>query len=133
MQQPVPVVADVRSHLKIGEASALLHEIASHPHVRDFETDVLHRAHHFAFVLRTRRRIVWVERWKLCLEIAIGTWRLDVIAARPRNITPARKSELFLVKGYDGVAILRVDAEDRKSTRLNSSHVEISYAVFCLK
>src|SRR5438067_4787217 len=26
-----------------------------------------------------------------------------------------------------------VDAEDRKSTRLNSSHVSISYAVFCLK
>src|SRR5690349_24099513 len=27
----------------------------------------------------------------------------------------------------------RRDAKDRKSTRLNSSHVEISYAVFCLK
>src|SRR5204862_7884766 len=27
----------------------------------------------------------------------------------------------------------RVDLGDRKSTRLNSSHVEISYAVFCLK
>src|SRR5204863_4609026 len=26
-----------------------------------------------------------------------------------------------------------VDRVDRKSTRLNSSHVEISYAVFCLK
>src|SRR5690554_7583537 len=25
------------------------------------------------------------------------------------------------------------DARDRKSTRLNSSHVRISYAVFCLK
>src|SRR5690625_3782622 len=25
------------------------------------------------------------------------------------------------------------DAQDRKSTRLNSSHVAISYAVFCLK
>src|SRR5690349_22626367 len=25
------------------------------------------------------------------------------------------------------------DSADRKSTRLNSSHVEISYAVFCLK
>src|SRR5690606_40678257 len=25
------------------------------------------------------------------------------------------------------------DASDRKSTRLNSSHVKISYAVFCLK
>src|SRR6266496_5670220 len=29
--------------------------------------------------------------------------------------------------GYDG------PTGDRKSTRLNSSHVEISYAVFCLK
>src|SRR5689334_23731665 len=27
----------------------------------------------------------------------------------------------------------RVRAEDRKSTRLNSSHSSISYAVFCLK
>src|SRR5690349_23976195 len=27
----------------------------------------------------------------------------------------------------------RIDPLDRKSTRLNSSHVEISYAVFCLK
>src|SRR5690606_42065387 len=27
----------------------------------------------------------------------------------------------------------RADEEDRKSTRLNSSHVKISYAVFCLK
>src|SRR5690349_22646491 len=26
-----------------------------------------------------------------------------------------------------------LDGSDRKSTRLNSSHVEISYAVFCLK
>src|SRR5690242_21504320 len=26
-----------------------------------------------------------------------------------------------------------LDAEDRKSTRLNSSHMSISYAVFCLK
>src|SRR5690606_41912953 len=26
-----------------------------------------------------------------------------------------------------------VDLQDRKSTRLNSSHVKISYAVFCLK
>src|SRR5438874_9325234 len=26
-----------------------------------------------------------------------------------------------------------LEARDRKSTRLNSSHVEISYAVFCLK
>src|SRR5690349_23486608 len=34
------------------------------------------------------------------------------------------------VQGQQGGALLRLD---RKSTRLNSSHVEISYAVFCLK
>src|SRR5256885_11156447 len=30
-------------------------------------------------------------------------------------------------------ATLQVRAQDRKSTRLNSSHLVISYAVFCLK
>src|SRR5690349_24195519 len=45
-------------------------------------------------------------------------------------------------EGAHGPALLRVQPivkrgeppqADRKSTRLNSSHVEISYAVFCLK
>src|SRR5690349_23738288 len=31
------------------------------------------------------------------------------------------------------VVVHGAEDEDRKSTRLNSSHVEISYAVFCLK
>src|SRR5690606_41035518 len=31
------------------------------------------------------------------------------------------------------VALGRAIGKDRKSTRLNSSHVKISYAVFCLK
>src|SRR5690606_40650260 len=29
--------------------------------------------------------------------------------------------------------LAHIDAQDRKSTRLNSSHVKISYAAFCLK
>src|SRR5437870_7110288 len=37
-------------------------------------------------------------------------------------------TRLELLAGDDPVAIV-----DRKSTRLNSSHVAISYAVFCLK
>src|SRR5690606_10151888 len=32
-----------------------------------------------------------------------------------------------------GVVRRRLEGGDRKSTRLNSSHVKISYAVFCLK
>src|SRR5689334_23575618 len=31
------------------------------------------------------------------------------------------------------VAVFAGDSQDRKSTRLNSSHSSISYAVFCLK
>src|SRR5207253_10606959 len=33
----------------------------------------------------------------------------------------------------DPAVQMKVITEDRKSTRLNSSHVAISYAVFCLK
>src|SRR5476649_2640919 len=39
-------------------------------------------------------------------------------------------------QGYTGVQsddAIRLYSEDRKSTRLNSSHTVISYAVFCLK
>src|SRR5690554_7550120 len=32
-----------------------------------------------------------------------------------------------------GLALTAAENADRKSTRLNSSHVRISYAVFCLK
>src|SRR3712207_8212452 len=38
--------------------------------------------------------------------------------------------DLLVVEDPDG---LRLPREDRKSTRLNSSHANISYAVFCLK
>src|SRR5690606_41430540 len=46
---------------------------------------------------------------------------------RPGNHVP-----LFVGNGHNGVVERRLDV-DRKSTRLNSSHVKISYAVFCLK
>src|SRR3990167_4074904 len=34
---------------------------------------------------------------------------------------------------FNSVAMVDADGRDRKSTRLNSSHSQISYAVFCLK
>src|SRR5690554_6589072 len=43
---------------------------------------------------------------------------------------------VFLTALSDPIEVVkgkRLGAEDRKSTRLNSSHVRISYAVFCLK
>src|SRR5436309_6373653 len=40
----------------------------------------------------------------------------------------------FTVQGYSGMGDTYIATPiDRKSTRLNSSHVKISYAVFCLK
>src|SRR5690349_23350316 len=41
----------------------------------------------------------------------------------------------FLAQGIDHIygVYFTTKEGDRKSTRLNSSHVEISYAVFCLK
>ena len=41
--------------------------------------------------------------------------------------------DAIIEKSDDEDNIVRVKAEDRKSTRLNSSHALISYAVFCLK
>src|SRR5690554_7637291 len=39
----------------------------------------------------------------------------------------------YFSQGWLHVKLLLVTVLDRKSTRLNSSHVRISYAVFCLK
>src|SRR3712207_6882167 len=54
---------------------------------------------------------------------------------RDRLVKPAllvkRHVVLEAQAAFDDVAILA--GEDRKSTRLNSSHANISYAVFCLK
>src|SRR5690606_15242759 len=47
-----------------------------------------------------------------------------------RAARDALRDQALIEKGYD---VLRLPASDRKSTRLNSSHVKISYAVFCLK
>src|SRR3712207_7252484 len=52
----------------------------------------------------------------------------DLVAGRPVVVQPvvvvALRDEAAVIAGHDA---------DRKSTRLNSSHANISYAVFCLK
>src|SRR5438128_4191012 len=60
---------------------------------------------------------------------------LPICALRVGDELVARVAEL---PGADGMGVLalagwRPPARDRKSTRLNSSHGSISYAVFCLK
>src|SRR3712207_8288817 len=53
------------------------------------------------------------------------------VAPRPRHGAVAARVGDVQAVGRPGRA--RAATEDRKSTRLNSSHANISYAVFCLK
>src|SRR2546427_5422592 len=62
------------------------------------------------------------------------SWRHQIAALAPRFRAVAPD-----LRGYNlsdkpaGVAAYALPELDRKSTRLNSSHSQISYAVFCLK
>src|SRR5215469_17371809 len=52
---------------------------------------------------------------------------------RPADLAVERLQILAKPSQYPRHSRIDAAQEDRKSTRLNSSHVEISYAVFCLK
>src|SRR5688572_31769119 len=70
------------------------------------------------------------------LRQADVTLRLGEKVVSIRPIAPpagARNSDNVMVEAVlESGKTIRADA-DRKSTRLNSSHSQISYAVFCLK
>src|SRR5690625_3950157 len=55
-----------------------------------------------------------IDRWGLTSEAVAREMALGALGLSPASVAVA-------------------DTGDRKSTRLNSSHVAISYAVFCLK
>src|SRR5690625_1586095 len=58
--------------------------------------------------------------------------RLNVIDARREAHVPERDQKVLRLLQSARAAMTNFE-RDRKSTRLNSSHVAISYAVFCLK
>src|SRR5690606_41079855 len=72
---------------------------------------------------------------------------LPILVVEPHLVRPVpvvgreRSCEALTVQGDDSSPVIALDGlnhplhipRDRKSTRLNSSHVKISYAVFCLK
>src|SRR5207253_5657579 len=62
----------------------------------------------------------------LLAQTGIRALRTQPVFTTPNIYPPAAFEQIEL----NGDSELR---EDRKSTRLNSSHVAISYAVFCLK
>src|SRR5690349_23306505 len=84
-----------------------------------------------AFVPRSMtvidKRVVNIDELKLEHESNGDTF--EWTSARVGSLLGAKD----LGYSYDVVPPGKRACPDRKSTRLNSSHVEISYAVFCLK
>src|SRR3712207_8994233 len=76
--------------------------------------------------------------WNLIASVAaavgVGTVVAVAIAAAIARLRPAFVALVtWLFAWTCSRLVLAVPQVDRKSTRLNSSHANISYAVFCLK
>src|SRR3712207_7079322 len=63
-------------------------------------------------------------------KLRLGTAIMQISARQP---AAAAMAAMTMVHLSGGRFILGLGVSDRKSTRLNSSHANISYAVFCLK
>src|SRR5690625_6000141 len=69
--------------------------------------------------------------------VAAGDQVMKEIATSDLAILLQYSKNVMVIPGY-GLAVSQAqktvkELEDRKTTRLNSSHVAISYAIFCLK
>src|SRR5690348_17541953 len=86
----------------------------------------------YTTLFRSWRR--WIQHG--CRARADEDGRNSLPAAKGRASIGASENIHFIVHGSHGeIANLTCEIleQDRKSTRLNSSHPSISYAVFCLK
>src|SRR5207253_3954682 len=81
------------------------------------------------------RLLPWLLAFALIPALAQNTAdKVRPVDPRPQD-TGAAGLKQMLLRLHTTARLLHTTAhpEDRKSTRLNSSHVAISYAVFCLK
>src|SRR5438045_5530677 len=67
------------------------------------------------------------SRWRRPTFGLLGLFVLWLVASSGRFLVVDKPQKA------DVILVLAGETEDRKSTRLNSSHLGISYAVFCLK
>src|SRR2546430_10030959 len=84
----------------------------------------------FPYTTLFRSRRLLVRAQEICSHSARGRAQLCKGNFPPRKPEGAwESSDPHTVRGH----VLGPLVSDRKSTRLNSSHSQISYAVFCLK
>src|SRR5690625_6513949 len=74
-----------------------------------------------------------ISATETCARIAYRTKNVDGGIIEP-SVPATATNAVAIDAGYPAARISETESRaDRKSTRLNSSHVAISYAVFCLK
>src|SRR5690606_15985622 len=76
---------------------------------------------------------VWVHPRRQGGIACVGGTRVPVDNIAERHVTGDLADQLTEHREAIAYALRHTLTSDRKSTRLNSSHVKISYAVFCLK
>src|SRR5256885_8975160 len=82
-----------------------------------------------AFAARRRRVLATWDRFHLAFPFTSGVF----VWGEPISVPPeADEAALDRYRHLVEDGLNAIGAEDRKSTRLNSSHLVISYAVFCL-
>src|SRR2546430_7801714 len=63
----------------------------------------------------------------------LGRAELVAVGVPGDEAVADESGEVAVGAAHQGLAVEGLHPSDRKSTRLNSSHSQISYAVFCLK
>src|SRR2546429_2059947 len=91
---------------------------AARPRVESFQELPHLASHQQAFTTK-----IFGEKRRNVTEYSLGLMRAPLRDARRRRSAELQEEKLWG----------RASRKDRKSTRLNSSHGYISYAVFCLK
>src|SRR3989449_2523023 len=89
--------------------------------------------HFFFLMIRRPPRSTLFPYTTLFRSIIDNTVNASLGAASPTTFDAGRLAFAQTTGNLDLVRPLQVGRLDRKSTRLNSSHGYISYAVFCLK
>src|SRR5207249_10575957 len=78
-------------------------------------------------------RVVAAGEVAILVQVLAARGEGQVLEVAFALIVPGRREDVLLLLQRRAGLLEVGPALDRKSTRLNSSHVSISYAVFCLK
>src|SRR5690625_6930049 len=93
-------------------------------------------AEHYEQACQRIPRLPQVDTKRQVAEVVramINTLVIDLTETTRANIAKYQPDSVDAVRELPLLAAFSPQVRDRKSTRLNSSHVAISYAVFCLK